>query len=816
MQTQSFSVSGMSCAACSARVEKTVAALSGVSEVSVNLPCGRMLVTYDETRLGAKEICDAVIREGYGAALSDSLDARRQKETQDHAITAMRRRLWISVAFFIPLFYLAMGNMLSLPLPPFFFGSLSAVRLFAAAQFALLLPILIANRHYFTVGFSRLFRLAPNMDSLVAIGASAGIVYSLLSLLGGNADVQFYFESAGMILTLVTVGKYAQTRATGKTTDGISALLSLAPDTAAVRRNGNEVRIAASEVRRGDEVLVRRGEKIPVDGVIVEGRASVDESALTGESIPIEKSEGDRVFSATVNREGFLIFRATAVGEDTTLAQIIRIVENSSASKAPIARLADRISGIFVPTVMAIALLSALLWYFVGAMPPSFCLRIGIAVLVISCPCALGLATPVAVTIGIGKAAEHGILIKSAETLEQLGKTDAVVWDKTGTLTVGAPAVSDVLILQGEEKAILSLAAALEWRSEHPLSRAIVAHVTAQGISFEKTAADFSIHRGGVSAVCNGEVLACGNADFMRSQNLDTSRAETAAQTFAQEGKTPLFFARGGVVCAVFALLDEVKPSASFAIEALQKAQIASSLLTGDNARTAHAIAQKVGISDVFAEVMPSEKSACIKALQEKGNVVAMIGDGINDAPALVCADIGIAVGAGTDVAVESADAVLMKSEPRDVVTAISLSRAVMRNIRQNLFWAFFYNAVGIPLAAGVLYPACGITLNPMIAAAAMSASSLCVVTNALRLRRFQIKKERKTMKHFTIGIEGMMCMHCVAHVEKALCDLGNVTAKADLEQKCAHVETDDAVSEAQLRAAVEQAGYQVTDIREE
>ena len=816
MQTQSFSVVGMSCAACAARVEKTVRALDGVKQVSVNLPCGKMLVTYDETRLGAEEICAAVEREGYGAGLSRPSDEKRRKKTQKDALAAMRRRLWISVVFFLPLFYLSMGHMIGLPVPSFFFGSLAAVRLFATVQVALLLPVLIANRSYFTTGFSRLFRLAPNMDSLVAIGASAGILYSILTLTGGAVNVRmpdFYFASAAMILTLVTVGKYAQTRATGKTTDGISALLALASDSATVRRDGKEIRIPADEVQCGDEVLVRSGEKIPVDGIVTEGQASVDESALTGESIPLEKSEGDRVYSATVNRGGFLVFRATEVGEDTTLSKIIRIVEQSSASKAPIAKLADRISGVFVPLVMLIALTAALVWYFVGQMPPAFCLRIGIAVLVISCPCALGLATPVAVTVGVGKAAECGILIKSAEVLEQLAKTDTVVWDKTGTLTRGAPALSDLAILQGDRADVLSSAAALEWRSEHPLSRAIVAFAAEQNVSYRQDAEDFSIQKGGVSARLDGETLACGNAAFMSAQGIETKCAEATAQIFAEEGKTPLFFAKGGTVIAVFALLDDVKPSAFDAVCALKREQITSVLLTGDNDRTARAIAQKIGILDVFAEVLPEGKSKCIGSLQNGGATVAMVGDGVNDAPALVCADIGLAVGGGTDVAVESADAVLMRSEPRDVVTAVSLSRAVMRNIRQNLFWAFFYNAVGIPLAAGVLYPAFGITLNPMIAAAAMSMSSVCVVSNALRLRHFEVQKEKKTMKHYRMSIEGMMCMHCVAHVEKALCDLPGVTAKANLEQNCADVTAEDTVSEAQLRAAVEAAGYRVTAV---
>ena len=823
--TMQFAVTGMTCAACSAHVERAAAQVSGVEKAAVNLMLGRLNVTFDESVASPEQIVDAVVHAGYGARPADESDLAPDKQ-QDEVVKRMGRRLLWSVVCLVPLFYISMGHMMGLPVPMIFH---TQPLVLALAELALVIPIIILNRAYFTVGFSRLFQGSPNMDSLVALGAAAGLIYSLIEMyllaagrMEGMADL--YFESAGMILTLVTVGKYLEQRSRKKTTGAISALLRLAPDSAVVRRDGEEVTIPAAEIRVGDTVIVRQGGKIPVDGAVTKGNASVDESALTGESLPVEKTEGAAVSSATVVLSGYLELEARRVGSDTTLSQIVRLMEEAASSKAPISRLADRISAVFVPVVIGIALVAALLWNFVGGESVRFCLSIGIAVLVISCPCALGLATPVAIMVGTGKAAQSGILIKSAESLELLGKAQTVVLDKTGTVTEGRPKVTDIVCCGVPEEELLGLAASVEAPSEHPLSVAISQAAQERGLSVSPVADFAAVAGGGVQAVLNGQKICAGNKKFMESIGASAEPVQMQAEALAAQGKTALYFAREGELLGLIAVADVVKPDSAAAIKALQESGHEVVLLTGDNQVTAEAIARQVGVQRVLAQVLPTDKAACVEKLQKEGRCTVMVGDGINDAPALARADVGLAIGAGTDIAIESADVVLMRSSLWDIVTATSLSRAVIRNIRENLFWAFIYNAIGIPVAAGVLYPALGVTLNPMIAAAAMSLSSVCVVTNALRLRLWKgtvcPKAETETMQkedtgmERTLTIEGMMCAHCSGRVESALNALAGVTARVDLEKKTATVTAGAEVSDDALRKAVEDAGYKVTGIR--
>ena len=818
---QIFQVTGMSCAACANHVEKAVGKLDGVEAVGVNLMLGSMSVTYNEKAVTDDAIMAAVAAAGYGAQRGSDTERGKAKSQQDRALLAMRRRLIWSVVLLVPLFYLAMGHMLSLPVPSFFFADMRGFYAFVAVQLALLIPILILNRSYFAVGFSRLVQLSPNMDTLVALGAAAGVVYSLLTVFFGKVDIHMpdlYFESAGMILTLVTVGKYLEERSKGQTTAAITSLLALAPESAVIKRGDQEVTVRAEEIACGDIVIVRQGGRIPVDGVVTAGQATVDESALTGESLPVEKTAGDSVTSATVSRSGYLEFRATRVGSDTTLSQIVQLMEEAASSKAPISRLADRISAVFVPAVIAIALAAALLWYFAGHMPLHFCLSIGIAVLVISCPCALGLATPVAIMVGTGKAAEQGILIKSAESLELMHRVQTVVLDKTGTVTQGLPKVTDILCAEGvTAEDLLCVAASAEQPSEHPLARAIIDEAKERRVPLCAVSDFTAVPGGGVQAQLDGAAIYAGNERFMTLTGVNTGALRHAAEKLAQEGKTPLFFAEEERLLGVIAVADTVKSDSAEAIARLQALGRDVVLLTGDNERTAQAVASQIGVKRVLAQVLPQDKAQCVAQLQREGKRVAMVGDGINDAPALAKADVGLAIGAGTDIAIESADIVLMKSTLRDVVTAVELSGAVLRNIRQNLFWAFFYNAIGIPVAAGVLYPAFGITLNPMIAAAAMSLSSVCVVGNALRLRRYHTAeqfthKEEATMTK-TMTIEGMMCTHCSGRVESALNAIDGVSAKVDLEKKTAAVTLSADVSDEVLRKAVTDAGYEVVSI---
>ena len=836
---ETFQVTGMTCSACSAHVEKAVGKVAGVESCPVNLMLGSMTVTYDETATNAQQIIAAVVDAGYGAQRAEEADRRKAATAHDQILTGMRRRLVWSLVCLVPLFYLAMGHMMGLPVPHWFFASKTGLWVYAGIQIALLIPILILNRSYFTVGFSRLWKGAPNMDTLVALGAAAGVVYSLITLVVGAADYhmpEFYFESAGMILTLVTVGKFLEERSKGKTTGAISALLALAPDSAVVRRNGKELTIAAEEIVPGDIVIVRQGGKVPVDGTLVTGAATLDESALTGESLPVEKGPGDTVSSATVCLSGYLELEATRVGSDTTLSRIVALMEEAASSKAPISRLADKISGIFVPTVITIAVVSALLWYFVGHMPLHFCISIGIAVLVISCPCALGLATPVAIMVGTGKAAQLGILIKSAEALETLHKVDTVVLDKTGTVTEGRPRLTDLLCLGDiTEEELLCIAASVELRSEHPLGRAIVEAAAQRNIPLCPVSDFTAIPGGGVEAVLGGKTLHAGNARLMEDRGVDVSALAGHTAALAENGKTPLFFAEDTELLGVLAVADVVKPDSAHAIRQLRQMGKKVVLLTGDNQRTADAIAQQLDIDEVIAQVLPADKAAQVTALENTGRTVAMVGDGINDAPALATAHVGMAIGAGTDIAIESADVVLMKNTLQDIPAAIALSAAVIRNIRGNLFWAFFYNSIGIPVAAGILYGAFGITLNPMIAAAAMSLSSVCVVSNALRLRRWKapervdvpaqsiakpvIKepayteiKEEATMSK-TMKIEGMMCPHCSGRVEKVLNALDGVTATVDLHGGTASITCEASVTDELLRKTVEDAGYDVVSI---
>ena len=834
--TEKFVVTGMTCAACAAHVEKAAHSLDGVDSAAVNLMLGTLVCSYDADKVTPQAIISAVEASGYGAAPADEAkrDIRREQEA---SARAMGRRLLWSVVCLVPLFYLSMGHMMGLPVPAFMHRQPLAA---ALVQLVLCVPILILNRAYFTVGFSRLFRGAPNMDSLVALGAAAGLVYSLIEMgllaagqVTGMPDL--YFESAGMILTLVTVGKYLEERSKGKTTGAITALLALAPDVAVVRRSGTEVTVATDQIKAGETVIVRQGGRIPVDGTVVKGSGSVDESALTGESMPVEKTAGSKAVSATVLTSGYLEMTADRVGADTTLSQIIRLMEQAASTKAPISRLADKISAVFVPAVISIAVAAALLWAAAGGMGIRFCLSIGIAVLVISCPCALGLATPVAITVATGKAAEKGILIKSAASLELMGRVNTVVLDKTGTVTEGKPRVTDVLCAANvTEEELLCAAASLEKPSGHPLADAIVQEAERRSIPLCAVSDFAAVAGGGVQAVQDGKTLYAGNDRYMESIGADTAALRAAAEMLAAQGKTPLYFAEDRQLLGVIAVADVVKPDSAAAIAALRRSGCEVVLLTGDNQRTAEAIARQVGVDRVIAQVLPQDKARCIEDLQKAGRLVAMVGDGVNDAPALVTADVGLAIGAGTDVAIESADVVLMRSSLMDIVDAAALSRATLRNIRQNLFWAFFYNSVGIPVAAGVLYPALGITLNPMIAAAAMSLSSVCVVSNALRLRGWkgsapvrrgetpantqsepaapaaQHNEEEPTMKK-TLSIEGMMCAHCAAHVEKALNALPGVTAAVDLAGSSAVVTGD--VSDEALKKAVADAGYTVTDI---
>ena len=833
-----YTVTGMSCAACSARVEKAVSAVPGVTSCSVSLLTNSMGVEGSAT---PDAVISAVQAAGYGASLKGAAQsvpsiAEQEDALADHETPVLKRRLIASLGFLIVLMYFSMGHMMwGWPLPSFFDGNHVAMGLI---QMLLTIAVMVINQKFFINGFKSLFHGAPNMDTLVALGATASFGYSTYALFamtgaqvrGDAAAVmscmhEFYFESAAMILALITVGKMLEARSKGKTTDALKSLMKLAPQTATLLRNGQEVTVPIAQVKRGDVFVVRPGENIPVDGVILEGESAVNESALTGESIPVDKAVGDSVSAATTNQSGFLRCEATRVGEDTTLSQIIKMVSDAAATKAPIAKVADRVSGVFVPTVITIAVITTAVWLLCGK-PIGFALARGISVLVISCPCALGLATPVAIMVGNGLGAKNGILFKTAVSLEETGKTEIVALDKTGTITKGEPRVTDVLPADGlTESALLALAAALEQRSEHPLARAVMLRAEEDKLSVSEVSDFRALPGNGLTATLNDEELLGGSLSFISTKADVPQALRDKAEALAEEGKTPLLFARGGKLAGVIAVADVIKEDSPAAIAALRNMGIHVVMLTGDNEKTARAIGRQAGVDEVIAGVLPEGKESVIRRLQKQGKV-AMVGDGINDAPALTRADIGIAIGAGTDVAIDAADVVLMKSQLSDVPAAIRLSRATLRNIHENLFWAFFYNVIGIPLAAGVWIPIFGWTLNPMFGAAAMSLSSFCVVSNALRLNLFKLHdagkdkkikkkhhKEETTMEK-TMKIEGMMCGHCEAAVKKALEAVDGVaSAEVSHTSGIAVVTLSKPVDSAVLKKAVEDKDYKVTSI---
>lgn len=880
-----FDVTGMTCSACSSHVEKSVGKLTGVENVSVNLLTNSMQVEFDENKLDTAGIIKAVEDAGYGAEVKDGhaksgTKTSGQSDSQENSglsaveqnVKNMKKRLIVSLIFWIPLMYVSMGHMiyqwLNIPMPPFtmnfLHGNENAIT-YAFTQFLLLLPILIANQKYFKNGFKTLWHRSPNMDSLIAIGAGAAILYGIFAIyrIGyamGHGDMMvvhqyahdLYFESAGTILTLITIGKYLETKSKGKTSEAITKLLNLAPKTVTVVRDGVEQVVDAADVEKGEIFLVKPGESVAVDGIVLEGKSSFDESAITGESIPVPKQEGDAIVSASMNKSGLIRAKATKVGEDTTIAQIIRLVEEASSSKAPIAKMADKIAGVFVPAVITIALITGVIWLISGA-TFEFAMSTAIAVLVISCPCALGLATPVAIMVGTGKGAENGILIKSGDALETAHQIDTVVLDKTGTITQGKPVVTDIICAAGKSAAktqLLQIAGSLEKGSEHPLAEAIVNYCVTNNISLEKVTDFNALFGKGIEGTVSGTHYYAGNEKMMEEKGISLSTEQkNQIRELAKQGRTPLLFADENQFLGIVAVADVVKPTSKEAIQKFRDYGIHVIMLTGDNEVTAQAIKEQVGIDEVIAGVLPTQKEQKISALKQAGHKVAMIGDGVNDAPALASADVGIAIGAGTDVAIESADIVLMKNDLLDAVGAVKLSKAVIRNIKENLFWAFFYNSIGIPLAAGVLYPLFQIKLNPMFGAAAMSLSSVCVVSNALRLRWVKLHDAKKTQiephqdvaastiadinQHnaldnnikstnndkgestmtTTISIEGMMCAHCQAHVEKALKEVAGVTeVTVSLENKNAVVIGDASVEI--LKQAVVDAGYEVTDVK--
>ena len=880
-----FDVTGMTCSACSSHVEKSVGKLTGVEHVSVNLLTNSMQVEFDENKLDTAGIIKAVEDAGYGAAVKDEHAKSGAKTSgqsgsqENNGLSAveqnvknMKKRLIVSLIFWIPLMYVSMGHMiyqwLNIPMPPFtmnfLHGNENAIT-YAFTQFLLLLPILIANQKYFKNGFKTLWHRSPNMDSLIAIGAGAAILYGIFAIyrIGyamGHGDMavvhqyahDLYFESAGTILTLITIGKYLETKSKGKTSEAITKLLNLAPKTVTVVRDGVEQVVDAADVEKGEIFLVKPGESVAVDGIVLEGKSSFDESAITGESIPVPKQEGDTIVSASMNKSGLIRAKATKVGEDTTIAQIIRLGEEASSSKAPIAKMADKIAGVFVPTVITIALITGIIWLISGA-TFEFAMSTAIAVLVISCPCALGLATPVAIMVGTGKGAENGILIKSGDALETAHQIDTVVLDKTGTITQGKPVVTDIICAAGknaDKTQLLQIAGSLEKGSEHPLAEAIVNYCVTNNISLEKVTDFNALFGKGIEGTVSGTHYYAGNEKMMEEKGISLSTEQkNQIQALAKQGRTPLLFADEKQFLGIVAVADVVKPTSKEAVQKFRDYGIHVIMLTGDNEVTAQAIKEQVGIDEVVAGVLPTQKEEKISALKQAGHKVAMIGDGVNDAPALASADVGIAIGAGTDVAIESADIVLMKNDLLDAVGAVKLSKAVIRNIKENLFWAFFYNSIGIPLAAGVLYPLFQIKLNPMFGAAAMSLSSVCVVSNALRLRWVKLHDAKKTQSEpyqdvaastiadinqhnaldnnikstnndkgestmtTTISIEGMMCAHCQAHVEKALKEVAGVTeVTVSLENKNAVVTGDASVET--LKQAVVDAGYEVTDVK--
>jgi P-type Cu+ transporter len=865
MKSQKFNVTGMTCSACSTRIEKNINKTEGIKEANVNLLSNSMMIEYDDSIISENDIIKVVQDAGYDARLADSKSSSNisqdVKTDSDIEFKEMKKRLIVSFIFAIPLLYIAMGHMLNMPLPSIFHGTKNALT-FAFTQFLLCLPVMIINKKYYIVGFKTLFKGSPNMDSLIAIGTSAAFLYGVYAIykIGyglGHMDMDLvmkysmdlYFESAAIVLALITLGKFLEARAKGRTSDAIKKLIDLSPKTALVERKGIEEEIPVENVIKGDIIVVKPGQSVPVDGVIVFGTTSIDESMLTGESIPVEKEVGDKVIGASINKSGYFKFEAQNVGDDTTLSQIIRLVEEASSSKAPISKLADKISGIFVPVVIIIAVVSTIVWLILGA-TFEFALSIGIAVLVISCPCALGLATPTAIMVGTGKGAENGILIKSAESLEIAHKIQTVVMDKTGTITEGKPRVTDILTNGISETEILKIAASAEKGSEHPLADAIVEEAKNRKLDLYNVENFKAIPGQGLEAVINNKKYYLGNIKLVNEKNININDFEEKSVKIAEMGKTPLYFADESDVLGIIAVADVVKSTSQKAIREFEAMGIEVVMLTGDNKKTAEAIRKQLGISRAIAEVLPQDKEREIRKIQEQGRKVAMIGDGVNDAPALARADVGIAIGAGTDVAIESADIVLIRSDLLDAVTAVQLSKATIRNIKENLFWAFIYNAVGIPLAAGVFYFILGWKLNPMFAGGAMSLSSVSVVSNALRLKFFKptkmvkdiesgklepiainneenanIKKDFSNSKNNknnggnnmkkTLKVEGMSCGHCKAAVEKALKGIDGVdNAVVDLNSKTAVVELNKDIKNDVLSTAVTEAGYEVIEIK--
>ncbi len=891
MKKEKFDIQGMTCSSCQAHVEKAVNKLDGINLVNVNLLSNNMIVEYDENKIDSDKIIASVLDAGYGASII--LENKKQpiennnKVNNNDVIQKMKNRLIISICFWIPLMFVAMHHMifelLHIHIPEIisniFDGPENSIT-FAFTQILLLLPIMYVNRNYFIIGFKRLLKRTPNMDSLVAIGATAAISYGIYAIymigygLGhGNLEIvqrfskDLYFESAGTILTLITVGKYLETKSKGKTGDAISKLINLAPKTAIILKDNKEIEVSIDEISKEDIVIIKPGSSIPIDGVIIEGKSSIDQSSITGESIPVEKEVGDNVVSGTINKNGFLKVKATKVGEDTTLSQIIKLVEEASNSKAPISRLADKVSGIFVPIVISIAIFATIFWLIQGQ-SFEFALSIGIAVLVISCPCALGLATPVAIMVGTGKGAENGILFKSAESLELLHLIDTVVLDKTGTVTEGKPKVVEIITNQqimqensigngnikfvgnvnnnvASSNNLLKIAGSLEKNSEHPLAEAIIEKANENKIELQDVQEFLAISGRGVKGKINGVNYYGGNLAFMKENNINTEDYEENIERLSKQGKICLYFAKENNLIGVIAVSDTVKTTSKKAIENLKKQKKEVVMITGDNKLVAESIAKEVGIDRVIAEVLPQDKEKEVAKLQECGKKVAFVGDGINDSPALVKSDVGLAIGSGTDIAIESADVVLMKNSLLEVDTAISLSKAVIRNIKMNLFWAFFYNIIGIPVAAGLFYLSIGLKLNPMIGATAMSFSSVCVVTNALRLRYFKNKninekiqeniskenvevqncsnskcdtkinkkiEEVKFMK--TILIEGMQCNHCKMTVEKVLGAIEGVTnVEVSLENKNAVIEYNKEIDDSKIEEVIKEAGFEVTGI---
>ena len=847
MAKEKYNITGMSCAACSAKVERVVGKLDGVENVSVNLLTNSMQVEYKEDKLSSNDIIKNIADAGYGASLATATKQKKEeksiKKTNDEAIASMKFRLKVSIVFLAILMYFSMGSMIGLPLPKFLSGEGNPVG-FALTQLLLVLPVMYVNRKYYISGFKSLFHLSPNMDTLIAVGTVAAFTYGVIAIyvMGyalNNADMHtvteyrmnLYFESVSMILTLITLGKFFETGSKARTTDAISKLIDLSPKRANVLRDGVEENILTEDVVVGDIVIVRPGESIPVDGMIIEGSTSVDESAITGESIPVQKEKGDKLIAATINKNGSVRIKATEVGEDTAISRIIALVEEASSSKAPIAKMADKVAGVFVPVVMGISLITFIVWLALGY-DFSFALNCAIAVLVISCPCSLGLATPVAIMVGTGKGAENGILIKSADALETTHSIDTVVLDKTGTVTEGKPVVTDILAFDIDENEFLKLAAGVESASEHPLAEAIVEKAKEKNLEIVSPTEFQAISGRGIVASVSGSKIIAGNEQAIKEQY---GNSENFTEVFkkgnelAAQGKTPMYFTKDGKLLGIIAVADTIKKDSKEAIQALKNRNIDVVLLTGDHKNTAMAIAKEAGIKKVIAEVLPTDKEEHIRELIKAGHKVAMVGDGINDSPALARADVGIAIGAGTDIAIESADIVLMHSSLKDVATAIDLSKAVIRNIKQNLFWAFFYNSIGIPLAAGVFYLSLGWKLSPMFGAAAMGMSSVCVVSNALRLRAFKPKKvkknniendeielienNRKEDKNMTtvINVNGMMCEHCKATVEKVTRGIEGVSnSLVNLDAKNVTIEHSADTDLEKVKKAITDAGYEV------